>query len=161
MAGQVHDAQALLRVCLEQGGYALYIGDDHARWERWMSRHDNPDALKGVRKEFTHGNVARQVTVADADLGRVYATLYDRTIDYGGHPNERGTSANMTMENMQDGGLRYSAVYLHGDGLLLDFALKTTAQVGICALRIAKVIYPHRVQATGVQSQMEIISKRF
>lgn len=31
MAGQVYEAQALLRVSLEQGAYAHYIGDDQKR----------------------------------------------------------------------------------------------------------------------------------
>lgn len=163
MAGQVHDAQALLRVCLEQGGYALYIGEDQGRWERWMDRHaPRTRTQQGTWKdEFTHGKVTRYITASDADLGHVYTTLYDRTIDYGGHPNERGTSVSMTMEETEDGGRCFNTVYLHGDGLLLDFALKTTAQVGICALRLAKVIYPHRVQATGVEFQLETISRRF
>src|SRR5258707_9743255 len=92
MAGQVHDEQALLRICLEQGGYAFYIGDDEARWERWMNRHDSLATLKAVRDEFSHGKVTRHISASDANLGRVYTTLYDRTIDYGGHPNGRGAS---------------------------------------------------------------------
>ena len=163
MAGQVHDAQALLRVCLEQGGYALYIGEDQERGKRWMGRHDTRTRSQQDKwkDEFTHGKVTRHITAWDADLGRVYTTLYDQTIDYGGHPNERGTTVNMTMEEIEDGWRRFNTVYLHGDGLFLDFALKTTAQVGICALRLAKVIYPLRVQATGVEFQLETISKRF
>lgn len=161
MAGQVHDAQALLRVCLEQGGYALYIGDDQARWGRWISRHDSPAALAGVRKEFTHGKVVRHITDTDADLGHVYKTLYDRTIDYGGHPNERGASLNMTIEETEDGGRRFNTAYLNADELMLGLALKTTAQVGICVLRISKVIYPYRMTATGVEFQLDTISRRF
>lgn len=163
MAGQVHEAQALLRVCLEQGGYALYIGKDQARWKRWMGRHELRTRTQQDKwkDEFTHGKVTRHITASDVDLGRVYTTLYDQTIQYGGHPNERGTFASMTMEETEDGGRRFNTVYLHDDGPLLDFALRTTVQVGICALRFAKVIYPHRVTATGVKFQLETISKRF
>jgi hypothetical protein len=79
----------------------------------------------------------------------------------GRHPNERGTSVAMTIGETEDGGLRFNTVYLHADGLLLGFLLKTTAQVGICVLRIAQVIYALRSQATGVQFQLETIAKRF
>lgn len=163
MAGQLHDAWALLRVCLEQGGYAHYIGDDHQRWERWMGRHDPRSRTQQDKwkDEFTQGKVARCIKVAHAGLGEVYSTLYDRTIDYGAHPNERGTSVAMTIEETEDGGRRLNTIYLHADGLLLDFLLKTTAQVGICVLRIAQVIYPLRSQATGVQFQLETIARRF
>lgn len=163
MAGQLHEAQALLRVCLEQGGYAHYIGADQARWERWMSRHEprTRSQQDKWKEEFTHGRVARGITSANPDLGRVYTELYDRAIDYGAHPNERGTSMGSALEDTDDGGKRLLTIYLHEDGLLLDFALRATAQVGICVLRIAQAIYPLRMQATGVQLQLETISKRF
>jgi hypothetical protein len=67
----------------------------------------------------------------------------------------------MTMEETEDGRCQFNTVYLHGEGLLQDFALKTAAQVGICALRFAKVIYPNRLKATGVEFQLDTISKRF
>jgi hypothetical protein len=128
-----------------------------------MRRHD-PRSRTQQNKwkdEFTQGKVSRHIKVAHARLGEVYSELYDRTIDYGAHPNERGTSVAMTMAETEDRGLRFNTVYLHADGLLLDFLLKTTAQVGICVLRIAQVIYPLRSQATGVQFQLETIAKRF
>lgn len=163
MAGQLHDAWALLRVCLEQGGYAHYVGDDRQRWERWMSRHDlrSPTQQRKWKDEFTHGKVLRHIKGAHAGLGEAYSALYDRTIDYGAHPNERGTSVSMTIGETDDGGVRFNMVYLHADGVVLDFLLRTTAQVGICVLRIAQVIYPLRSQATGVQFQLETITKRF
>ena len=127
-----------------------------------MGRHDprSPTQQDKWKDEFTHGKVSRHIKVAHAGLGEVYNTLYDRTIDYGAHPNERGTSVAMTMEEIEDGGRRFNTVYLHADGLLLDFLLKSTGQVGICVLRIAQVIDPQRSQATGVQFQLETIAKR-
>jgi hypothetical protein len=161
MAGQLYELQALLRVCLEQGGYAHFIGNDQQRWERWMGRHDSPDATRAVRKEFQHVKIVEHLKAANAEIGRVYSELYDRAIEYGAHPNERGTSLSSTIEDIEDGGKRFNTVYLHGDGFMLDFALRTTAQVGICVLRIAQIIYPSRMQATGVQFKLETISKRF
>lgn len=161
MAGQVYEAQALLRVCLEQGAYSHYIGDDQARWELWMNRHDSSKAKQKVRKEFTHGKICANIKEAAPKLGSVYSELYDRVIDYGAHPNERGASLSSNMKDTVDGGRSYTTTYLHGDGLQLDFGLKTTAQVGIWVLSIAQVIYPTRMQATGIQYELEDISKRF
>ena len=161
MAGQAYEAQALLRVCLEQGAYAHYIGDDKTRYELWMNRHDSPAAMKAVRDEFTHGKVSRQITDADAKLGGIYKTLYDRTIDYGAHPNEMGTSLSSKTVDMEDGGKQFLTIYLHGEGLLLDYGLKSAAQVGLWVLRIAQAIYPARVQAVGIQYQLADMFKRF
>lgn len=161
MAGQVYEAQALLRVCLEQGAYGHYIGDDQARWEVWMNRHDSDAATKAVRAEFTHGNISRHIAAANAGLGDIYTTLYDRTIDYGAHPNERGASLSSMMVDMDDGGKQFLTIYLHGDGLLLDYGLRSAAQVGLWVLRVAQDIYPTRMQALGIQHQLADMIKRF
>lgn len=161
MAGQIYEAQAQLRVCLEQGAYAHYIGEDQARWELWMNRHDSPAARKAVRDEFTHGKICRHIKAAAPELGDIYSILYDRVIDYGAHPNERGSSLSSMMEDTEDGGRRFSTIYLHGDGLQMNVGLKTAAQVGLWVLRIAQELYPTRVQATGIQYQLEDILKRF
>lgn len=163
MAGQIHEAQALLRVSLEQAGYGHYIGDDQERWTRWMDRHEprTKSQQKKWREEFTHGNVAKGIAAADPAIGRFYNQLYDRTIEYGAHPNQLGDSMGSALEQSEDGDTRFVTIYLHEDGLMMDFALRSTAQVGLCVLRIAQLIYPLRMQATGVQFQLEIISKRF
>lgn len=57
-----------------------------------MNRHDSDKAAKATRDEFTHGNVSRNISAANANLGSIYSELYVRTIDYGAHPNERGSS---------------------------------------------------------------------
>ena len=163
MAGQLHEAQALLRVSLEQAGYGHYIGDNQKRWTRWMDRHEprTKSQQDKWREEFTHGKVARGIAAADPDVGRSYNELYDRTIDYGAHPNQLGDSMGSTLEETEDGDARFVTIYLHADGLMMDFALRTTAQVGLCVLRIAQLIYPLRMKATGVQFQLETICKRF
>lgn len=163
LAGQLHEAQGLLRACLEQAGYGHFIGNDQARWERWMDRHEKRSRSQKDkwRKEFTHGNVARHLTAADAALGGIYTELYDRTIDYGGHPNERGMSMSSEMVDLPDGGKQFQVLYLHDDGTFLDFSLKSAAQVGLCILRIACVIYPTRVQAVGIQYQLDDMCKRY
>lgn len=163
MAGQLHEVQALLRGCLEQAAYGHFVGDNQARWERWMSRHAQLTRSQQDkwRKEFTHGKVSGHLTAADATLGGIYTELYERTIDYGGHPNERGASMGSMIAELPDGGKQLKTVYLHGDGLMLDFCLKTIAQVGLCVLRIAREIYPSRVQAVGIQYQLDDMCKRY
>ena len=41
MAGQLYEAQALLRLCLEHAGYGHFIGGDVKKWERWRCRTDS------------------------------------------------------------------------------------------------------------------------
>jgi len=163
MAGQLHEGQAQLRMCLEQAGYGHFIGGDQARWERWMDRHEprNRSQQDKWKREFTHGNVSRCLKASDATLGDIYNKLYDQTIDYGGHPNERGASMNSDLVHLADGGQQWLTVYLHKDGLMLDYCLKATAQVGLCGLRIAQSIYPARAQAVGMSYLLDDMCKRY
>ena len=161
MAGQLNEAQTQLRLCIEQGAYAFFIGDDSARWERWMRRNDSPVATKAVRKEFQHVAVAKHITDAAPKLGQIYETLYNGFIDYGAHPNQMGASMSTTLEETENGDVTINTVYLHEDGMPLNLALKRTAQTGIWVLRIAKEIYPQRAQITGVEYTLEQISQNF
>ncbi|WP_107675038.1 hypothetical protein [Agrobacterium sp. LAD9] len=53
------------------------------------------------------------------------------------------------------------SIYLHDDGVPLDFALKSTAQIGICALQIAYLIYPTRMQLQGILQDLDGITARY
>ncbi|MDH2091486.1 hypothetical protein N5K21_22400 [Rhizobium pusense] len=160
MAGQLFEAQALLRLCLEHAAYGHYLGGDNALWERWMRRHDSDDHRKAVRKEFTAANVEKKLQAADTSLAAAYQTLYERLIDFGAHPNEKGfsMSSNIRRENRD---VHIEAVYLHGDGLPLSLALKTTAQVGIAVLRIGQILYPSRFKDLNLDSDLDGIKKRY
>lgn len=128
-----------------------------------MDRHETRTRTQQHKwkKEFTHGKVTKDITNADPDVARAYTELYDRAIDYGAHPNERGASMGSAITDTDDRGVRFETIILHEDGVMLDFSLRTIAQVGICVLGIAQIIYPLRMQATGVQFQLDTISKRF
>lgn len=160
MAGQLFEAQALLRLCLEHAAYGHYIGGDNALWERWMRRHDSDDHRKAVRNEFTGAKVEKKLEAADISLAKAYKTLYERLIDFGAHPNEKGfsMSSNLRREN---GDVHIEAIYLHSDGLPLDLALKTTAQVGIAVLRIGQILYPQRFKDLGLDTDLDGIKMRY
>ncbi|MBU2328350.1 MAG: hypothetical protein KJ755_13505 [Alphaproteobacteria bacterium] len=102
--------------------------------------------------------VKRKLQEADPKTGKAYEALYERLLDFGAHPNEKGfsMSSNIRREN---GDIHIDALYLHGDGTPLDLALKTTAQVGICVLRIARILYPQRFKEVGLDAALDAIMK--
>ena len=125
-----------------------------------MRRHDSDDHRKAVRKEFTAAKVEKKLQAADPSLSKAYETLYECLIDFGAHPNEKGfsMSSNIRREN---GDVHIEAIYLHSDGLPLDLALKTTAQVGIAALRIGQILYPQRFKDLGLDLELATIMERY
>src|SRR4029077_18562151 len=57
LAGQVAEAYMLLRSCLENALYGLYVAGNEDRQEIWLRRHVSEASLRRVRNEFTIANV--------------------------------------------------------------------------------------------------------
>ncbi len=87
-------------------------------------------------------------------LAKVFEDLYERSIDFGGHPNQRGTMSSLKIKDEADKKW-FMQVYIHDDGVQLDHALKTTAQVGICALRIFQFMMKAKFELLGVRAGIE------
>ena len=163
MAGRIYELQLLLRGALEQAGYSHFVGLNQERWERWMGRHNemSNSQRKKWNDEFTQGAIRRDLKAASPVLESMYSELYKRTIDYGAHPNERGVSVNSVVKDELDGGKTFDAIYLNGNEDMIDFGLESTAQVGLCVLRIAELIYPTRFQALGITQPLGVLVRRY
>jgi len=153
MAGQVTDAFPHIRVCLEYAGYALYIHRNSELAETWLRRHDDESAKNAVRNEFKVSNVRATIEKANRHTAKVFDKLYNRAIDFGGHPNEQAITSSLKITDLGDRKL-YESIYLHEEGLALDHALKTTAQTGVCALEILKEVFPERFELLGVRAAL-------
>jgi hypothetical protein len=78
------------------------------------------------------------VKAANRHAGERFETVYQRTIDFGGHPNERAVTGNMKMVEGEDR-REMLAILLHGDSVQLDMALKTAAQAGAISMELLEV----------------------
>jgi len=160
-AGQIYEAQALLRNCLEHAAYAHYVADEPTRYERWLNRHESVDIKKSLRTEFMLTKIIGVLAVASEELGSTFSKLYEQTIDYGAHPNERGVSLNSELVMKEGNERHFSAIFLQGNGPALDLGLKNAAQVGLLVLSIAALIDPARVQRLGIDQNLAEMLRRF
>ena len=158
MAGHTVEVNALLRLCLESSAYGFYINKDVKRAELWLRRHDGIEEKKKVRNEFKQIKIEEHIVSEAPILANIFKTLYERTIDYGAHPNERGFSIN-TKINEGEESTEFLQIYLQGDGLQLDLALKTTAQVGVWALSIFQLVYPEKWELLGIKHELIELKK--
>ena len=94
-----------------------------------LCRHDDAASLKGVRNEFSAASIEKTVTEVEVKLGQIYKELYQRTIDFGGHPNERGASSNMQLQESADK-KEFLQIYLHADELYILGYFEEVARVG-------------------------------
>jgi ornithine cyclodeaminase/alanine dehydrogenase-like protein (mu-crystallin family) len=66
--------------------------------------------------------------------------LYERTIDFGGHPNLRGVLSNMMWSEAKDK-RELRQIYLHTNEATILHALKSTAQAGLCSLHLFQHVF--------------------
>lgn len=153
-SGQIAESFCLLRTCIECALYCLHIHEHEPLGEIWLRRHDDVSSRKTARNEFTYGKVVRTLRDVDPKLSETVGLLYERAIDFGGHPNERTITANMTMETAE-GDINIQQIYLHADSLSLDHGLKTSAQVGLGALYILRHVYRERFDILGITNGLD------
>lgn len=156
--GQVSEAFCVLRACLECALYCLHIYEHDTLGEVWLRRHDSAASLKASRNEFSHGKVMATLRKNDPKLCATVQELYERTIDYGGHPNERSITGSMKMEASEDE-VEVKQYYLHGDSLYLEHGLKSSAQIGLGGLYILRLVFRERFDILDITSSLDQLRK--
>ncbi|MBH0200251.1 MAG: hypothetical protein HP497_12665 [Nitrospira sp.] len=82
--------------------------------------------------------------------------MYDRTIDYGAHPNEQALMQVLQLNESAEH-VELKMNYLDGDSIQLRLTLKTTAQVGVCSLTLFRSVYKERFDILGVTGAIDYI----
>jgi hypothetical protein len=157
-SGQIPECYATLRSCLENALYGLYLARNPGSRETWLRRHDSDEHKKKVKDEFKIRTMLDLAKSLDRKEGEVAELLYERTIDCGAHPNERALMQTLQI-NEKPEHVEFKIVYLEGDSEQLKLALKTTAQVGVCALSIFRSVYRERFDILGVTVALDHIKK--
>ena len=161
MAGQTVESFVLLRSCLEFAAYGLHIDKVAGAGKKWFDRHNDAASRKAVNNAFRMNNVRPTVAKCDGRLGTVFDTLYERAIDFGGHPNERAIMGSLKIEKGGDR-IDVQQIYLHADGPALRSAVKATAEIGLCALFVLQHVsaFTTRFQILGLREQLQALRKR-
>jgi hypothetical protein len=127
--------------------------------EMWLRRHDDANTLRAVRIAFQAIKITQVVSSTDQRLGAIYRELYERSIDFGGHPNERAVTGGMKVADTPEA-RHYQQIYLHGDGKPLLHAMKSTAQIGLCSLHIFQHVFKERFALLGTRDRLVELRKR-
>ncbi len=154
MSGQAAETFPQLRSCLEYALYALHINEYPALAEVWLRRHENEESLQEVKRSFRHVRIMKTLLARDVALHSSLSELYQRTIDFGGHPNERAVS-NSSKIRIEGDTMVIRNQFLHGDSSALDHALRTNAQIGLGSLMVFQLIYKERFDLLGLHDTIE------
>lgn len=158
MSGQVPEAYMVLRGALECALYGLYVARKPSVSEIWLRRDEDEVSRRKVRKEFKVANVFQVLELEDQKLRKIARNLYERTIDYGGHPNQQAFLSVMKQQS-DDSKITFQSAYMIGNEDALHLCLKSCAQIGICALSIFRLVFRERFDILGISQNLESIRK--
>jgi len=157
LSGQCAETYMVLRGCIEAAIYGLYLSRNKNSQETWLNRNNNEESLKRVKKEFKIINLFNLLKVVDLKIYKTTTLLYERTIDYGAHPNELALTSLLKKIEEKDM-IKFNLDYLSGYNPAFHLSLKTTAQVGICSLYIFKNVYSDRFKILGISEKLDKLS---
>jgi hypothetical protein len=160
MAGQSVETYVQLRACLECAAYGLFISKVEGMNQAWLNRNENPEAKKLVVREFQLKKIRPVIEACDKRLAEVFDYLYDLCIEQGGHPNQRAVMGSIKLEELADRKV-FQQVYLHGDSVVLDVALKNVVETGICSLFLTQhnPTFTTRFQLLGVRDRLKQLQR--
>lgn len=158
-SGQMPEAFSLLRGCLEYALYGFYLNKFPSEIQTWAGRDDSEAGKKKARKELTFGKMLSELDKSSAATGKAARHLYEITIDTGAHPNRK--TITLAMKHWEtDEHVVFDLSQLNNDPMMFIMALKTCAQVGICSLKMFKLVFPERFDLLGIPDDIEKLSHK-
>jgi hypothetical protein len=158
LSGQLPEGYMVLRGCLENSLYGLFLHAHPEKGATWLRRSDDEASKRKVKAEFQIGPMLTLLDSKDAVTGKAVRGLYEQTIDFGAHPNELALTSNARAESF-GGTKRFELSYLTGDSTALRVCLKTAAQVGVGSLRIFRLIFRERFELLEIASALGAVSQ--
>jgi hypothetical protein len=156
LAGQIVEAFVMLRSCLEYSGYALAIFATPTLEEVFLKRHFNADSMRTQKDKFKISNILKVIARFDKKLSQFFQILYDRTIDFGAHPNPSGTLNAIKLEK-EEASMSYTTLALVTEELPLLHAFENTRQVGLLVLFIFQHIFKEKFELLGIREEMDAL----
>lgn len=157
MSGQLRECYLVLRGGLEDAIYAYRLNANPATQPIWLDRDKDEASRDRVRQVFHIGPMIDDLVKADKNVGTPIKVLYERTIDYGAHPNEKSVFSNFQLLKKTDA-VHLNSLFLNCEKLPLSFALKTSAQMGIASLKTFTMIFAKRFELLRLTDDIELAS---
>lgn len=156
LAGQVVETFVMLRSVLEYAGYALVIHENPALEDVFINRHQSEAEMKAQKVRFKISEVRACIGRFDGKLAENFDVFYQRSIDFGGHPNPHATFSAMQLEE-KDGSTGITTLALSADVKVIAHALKSVAQVGLTVLYIFQHIFVAKFELLGIRAEIDAL----
>lgn len=154
LAGQCAEAFALLRLCLEYAGYALTIFDQPDLEAVFALRHADIANKRRMASSFRISEVKKVLEKYDCKLAAIFDDMYNRAIDFGGHPNPHGTFSMMDITPDENAVWTWA---MTDDPKVIAHVLKSAAQTGLTALFILQHIFAAKFEILGIREELDAL----
>ena len=156
LSGQVVEAFAMMRLCLEYAGYALAIFNEPTLQDVFMGRHVSADGMKAMKGRFKIGEIRTVIAGFDTKLAEIFDDLYQRAIDFGGHPNPHAAMS-ATQLGQEGNHITLTTLALTTDPKVLMHTMKSVTQVGLAALFVFQHIFKAKFELLGIRTEMDAL----
>ncbi|MBN2584048.1 MAG: hypothetical protein JXL80_13365 [Planctomycetes bacterium] len=147
--GMTTETYILARACLENACYAFLIHDDKDKAWVWAKRGDTDEDTKKCRKVFTMPAAGEAIAKCHEPLFRWSRRLYDRTIEYGAHPNVNGLLTTASV------GEDLSFVQMAAPGTQAwQWGAQSLCEVAVCVLRLFEIIFESEFRKSGTSQRI-------
>lgn len=160
LAGQFAESFVMMRSCLEYAGYALLLFAHPYLEEVFVNRHVDDATKSTQRKKFQIPNIVAEIEKFDLKLGGVYKDLYDRSIDFGGHPNPHGMFSATNIDKDEDEKLTGMITFaLVIDPKIIEFSMHKVAQVGLTSLCVFRRVFEGNFESRGINLKIDSLRR--
>ncbi len=153
LSGQITNSFPLQRSCLEWALYAFHINNNPELGDVWVRRHESDEHYREVKNKLKPYLMIQGLEKHHFVLSLAAQKLYDSTIDFGAHPNQKALTSAMDID---DEGYRPS--YLapeKSDDLLL-----AVSQIGYVSLRIFRTLFRKRFDLLSITDRLDELGEQ-
>ena len=149
-AGQLYEAQALMRSAIECGVYGCALRHDPALRKVWARRGNSAEARAQCRRAFGWNGLMTALNAHSHNLRRLINPVYEQLIDMGAHPNSQGIGAGIQLERVGGGRLRLSTIFSSVEPEQFQRAVRQYLSVLHIGFELVRVAAPQRIEESGV-----------
>jgi hypothetical protein len=154
MGTQVPESYMVARGCLENALYGFFLFKHPEHIELYLNRDNSDETRSAFKKKFRLNEIIQVLIRHHPQVGNAVDMLYERTIDWGAHPNEKALTSNMSMKR-GDGKIRFDGHYLTDNEKPIKLCLKTIMLAGVSGLKIAECMLSERFKITLLSDELE------
>lgn len=153
-AGQLYEAQALMRSAVECGVYGCVLRHDPALRQIWANRGKSNAARERCREAFGWNGLLRVLDAHSHGLRGLIKPAYEQLIDMGAHPNSAGVGAGIQLRKSDNGGTTMRTVFSRVEAESFGAVVRQHLGVLHIGFELVRVAAPERIERSGVAEKV-------